>query len=175
MKLFQCGTCDKILEEKYVNNHPASKITWLDATEHEDRIKEIDQLQNDKEKKDEEESRKAKEHNKMIDELKNALRKLSSQELDEEILRLSEEIEELKKQLKDLPDEEKQERDSKLEHIGLDSSLITNTRYHVLTLDQSYRDSKSGDKLLILMGSSDSDTVSDTSGDELLKSLGSVD
>ena len=163
-----CNSCSKPLRgSKYY------EVICRDATEHEDRIKEVDELQ--KEKKDEKESRKAKEHNKMIDELKNALRKLSSQELDEEMLRLSEEIEELKKQLKDLPDEEKQERDSKLEHIGVDSSLITNTRYHVLTLDQSYRDSKSGDKLLILMGSTDSDSVSDTSGDKLLKSLGSVD
>ena len=181
MKLFQCGTCDKILEEKYVNNHPASKITWLDATEHEDRIKEIDQLQNDKEKKDEEESRKAKEHNKMIDELKNALRKLSSQELDEEMLRLSEEIQELKKQLKDLPDEEtKKSKSAMAEYIGIDNShsvgidgddatselvtlqsqrhrkkkLIQAQTYSVLTLTDS-NDSVNGDGLFIKQGSTD--------------------
>ena len=159
-----CNSCSKPLRG---SKH--YEVICRDATEHEDRIKEIDEMQNKSRKSEEDDKEK------MFEELKNALRKLSSQELDEEILRLSEEIEELKKQLKDLPDEEKQERDSKLEHIGVDSSLITNTRYHVLTLDQSYRDSKSGDELLILMGSTDSDRVSDTSGDKLLKSLGSVD
>ena len=169
MKLFKCGTCDKILEEKYVNNHPASKITWLDATEHEDRIKEIDQMQNKSRRSEEDEKEKK------IEAYKAELRDLDNDELDKVLESLRAELHELKKKLNPETDEEKQERDSKLEHIGVDSSLITNTRYHVLTLDQGYRDSKSGDKLLILMGSSDSDTVTDTSGDKLLQSLGSVD
>jgi len=45
--------------------------------------------------------------------------------------------------------------------------------YSVLTL-KPY-ESVSGDSLFIKMGSTDSDSVSDTSGDKLLKSLGSVD
>jgi len=170
MKLFKCSTCDKILEEKFIDKHPASAITWLDATEHEEKKKKVEEIEGANEEEIEEE------REKHLESIRKSLRKLSSQELDEELIRLSEELKEIKKKLTPTKeDEEKQERESRLEHIGLDSSLITNTRYHVLTLNQSYRDSKSGDELLILMGSSDSDSVSDTSGDELLKKLGSVD
>ena len=139
-----CNSCSKPLRgSKYY------EVICRDARDH-DKEERVDELQNDKEKKDEE-SRKAEEHDKVIEELKNALRKLTSEELEEEKEKLRDEIAKLRAELEELNPEDKdkdtkQERDSKLEHIGVDSSLITNTRYHVLTLNQSYRDSKSGDE-----------------------------
>lgn len=183
MKFFKCGKCDKILEDKYAINHPKSEITWYNATEHEDKEKEIDQLQQnnneeDKEKKDE--SRKAKEHEKLVQAYRAELEDMDKDEVDDLLESLRAEIHELRKKLNPETDEDKQSRKASVEYLGYDSSLITKSknavkRYDVLLLEPYESVTHSGDRLLIKMGSTDSDSVSDTSGDELLRKLGSTD
>ena len=178
MKLFRCGKCDKILEDKYAINHPKSEITWYNATEHEERIKKVDELQENSNEKDKE---------KKVDDLatlKAKLHDLEEKMKDIDDDELNDLLETLRAQLEDLeklkPDKNKQSRQSSLEYLGYDSSLITESkntvkRHSVLLLEPYESVTHSGDRLLMKMGSTDSDSVSDTSGDELLKSLGSVD
>ena len=172
MKLFKCSTCDKILEEKFIDKHPASAITWLDATEHEERKKKVEEIEG----ANEDEIKKQK----VLDELKNALRKLTSEELDEEKEKLRDEIAKLRAQLEELNPEDKdkdtkQERDSRLEQIGYDSSLITKSSYSVLALEPYYDNKVSGDELFIKLGSTGSQTKGNTKADKFLQSLGSTD
>lgn len=156
MKLFKCSTCDKILEEKYVSNHPASKITWLDASEHEDRIKEIDELQ---ENSNEEEIKKQEEKKKKLESYKAELRDLDDDELNKILESLRAELEELKEKLK--PEKETKEASRK--------------NYDVLLLEPYQDNTKPGDELLIRLGSTDEQTKGNSKDDDLLKQLGSVD
>ncbi len=178
MKFFKCGTCDKILEEKYAGNHPKSEITWYNATEHGDKEKEIDDLQQNNNEKDKKkkvndiDTLKAKLHD-----LEDRMKDVDDDELNDLLESLRADIDELEK-IK--PDKNNQSRQASLEYLGYDSSLITESkntvkRHSVLLLEPYESVTHSGDRLLIKMGSTDSDSVSDTSGDKLLQSLGSVD
>ena len=165
MKFFRCGTCDKILEEKYAGNHPKSAITWYNATEHEDRIKEVDELQeNSNEEKLEEEKKKR------LESYRAELEDMDRDELDDLLESLRAEIHELRKKLNPETDEDKQSRKASLEYLATGSpchntilgdhlltgaSVTKQSNYSVLMLDQSYRDNKPGDKLLIRLGSAD--------------------
>ncbi|MCH8915990.1 MAG: hypothetical protein IIA82_09135 [Thaumarchaeota archaeon] len=164
-----CSCCgDRLKDSKHY------EVICRDATDHEEHLERVDDLENkDKEKKDE--SRKAEEHDKMIEELKNALRKLTSEELDEEKEKLRDEIAKLRAQLEELnpedkEDEEKQSRKASLEYLAVEpqrhnkilgdhlltgASVTHQSNYSVLMLDQSYHDKKPGDKLLIRLGSVD--------------------
>ena len=174
MKFFKCGKCDKILEDKYAINHPKSEITWYNATEHEEiRKKKVDDLQEnsneeDKEKKDE--SRKAKEHEKLIQAYRAELDDMDKDEMDELISQLKAQIEELRKKLNPETDEDKQSKQASLEYLAIGSPhhnkisgdyLMTGTtatnksNYSALVFSQNYRDKKIGDKLLIRLGSVD--------------------
>ena len=194
MKLFKCGTCDKILEEKYVSKHPASKITWLNVKQarNHDKEEKIDQLSDDEEKKKEEESRKAEEHEKEKEEklkkIKDFLRELDDDQLMAELEKIEAELDELQKEKDELAS--KRSKSASLETLGTEpygdngvsgdhifTGLSTSKKqnYSVLLLEPFESVTHSGDRLLMRLGSTDSDSVSDTSGDELLKSLGSVD
>lgn len=169
-----CSCCGDRLK-----NSDHYEVISRDARNHdlEMRVDEIQHKKKDEEIEGANEEEIEEEREKHLESIRKSLRKLTSQELDDELFKLQSELHDIKKKLnpEEETKEETQERDSRLEHIGVDSSVITNTRYHVMTLDQSYRDSKSGDKLLQSLGSTDSDSVSDTSGDELLRKLGSTD
>ena len=130
MKFFKCGKCDKILEKKYANNHPKSAITWFNADESDEKEKKVDDIANeDKDKKKEDEARKAEEHD------KEELRKLSSEELDQLKADLEQEIEKLR------PKKETKEAQRK--------------RYDVLDYRQYDSVIYSGDELLKNCGSTD--------------------
>ena len=198
MKYFQCGKCDQILEEKHVSKHPDSEITWVSvkqARDH-DREEKIDQMQN--------KSRRSEEHEKekKIEAYKAELRDLDDDEMDELLESLRAELHELKKKLNpETGAESKMSKSAMAEFIGTDNnyhsvsidgdieteSLVAlqshrhrqkklkhSQSYSVLTLDQGHNTAP-GDKLLYLLGSRDDDSVDDSSGDELLKSLGSTD
>ena len=202
MKLFKCGTCDKILEEKYASNHPASKITWLDATEHEERKKEIDEMQENSNEENKEKkvndlaTLKAKLHD-----LEEKMKDVDDPELNDLLQSVKAQLEELEKINPETDEEAKKSKSAMAEFIGIDNnyhsvsidgdieteSLVAqqshrhrqkklkhSQSYSVLTLDQGHNTAP-GDKLLYLLGSRDDDSVDDSSGDELLKSLGSSD
>ena len=198
MKFFKCGKCDKMLEEKYAINHPASEITWYNATQHEERIKKVDELQENKSEEDKE--KKVND----IDTLKAKLHDLEERMKDVDDDELNDLLESLRAQLEELeklkPDKNKQSRQSSLEYLGVDTyhsvrkdgddainelqTLQIHRKkkskhgvrpYNVLTLKPYESVTHSGDRLLMKMGSTDSDSVSDTSGDKLLQSLGSTD
>ena len=197
MKFFKCGKCDKILENKYAGNQPSSEIIWYDATEHEERIKKVEEIEGkgNEEKLEEEKKKRLESYRADLDDM-------DQDEMDELISQLKAQIEELRKKLN--PDEEdketKKSKSAMAEFIGVNNyhsagvdvdtaveSLTTlqnqthrkklkySQSYSVLALKPYESVTHSGDSLLIKMGSTDSDSVSDTSGDELLKSLGSVD
>ena len=173
MKLFRCGKCDKILEDKYAINHPSSEITWYDATQHQERIKKVEEIEGKgNEEKLEEEKKKR------LDSYRADLDDMDKDEMDELISQLKAQIEELRKKLNPETDEDKQSKEASLEFIGVDThhsvgkdgdvatqSLVTlqNQRhrkkklkhsqsYSVLTLDQGHN-TASGDSLLQRMGS----------------------
>ena len=103
MKLFRCGTCDKILEERYVSKHPASKITWLDATEHEERINKVKEIEGKgNEEKLEEEKKKR------LESYRADLEDMDKDEIDDLLESLRAEIHELRKKLNPETDEDKQ-------------------------------------------------------------------
>ena len=176
MKLFRCGKCDKILEDKYAINHPSSEITWYDATEHEEiRKKKVDDLQ---ENSNEDELKKEEEKKKRLESYRADLDDMDRDEMDQLITQLKAQIEELRKKLNPETDEDKQSKEASLEFIGVDTyhsvgkdadvaaeSLVTlqNQRhrkkqlkhsqsYSVLTLDQGHN-TASGDSLFQRMGS----------------------
>lgn len=97
MKFFKCGKCDKILEKKYVNNHPKSAITWYNADESEEKEKKVDDIA------------KAEEHE------KEELRKKTPEELDEILESLKAELHELKN-----PKKETKEARRKYDVLGYD-------------------------------------------------------
>jgi len=201
MKFFKCGKCDKILEKKYAINHPASEITWYDADEHEERIKKVEEI----EENSNEEDKKKKVND--IDTLKAKLHDLEERMKDVDDDELTDLLESLLGQMDELeklkPDEKDKDRDTKqasVEFIGVDTyhsvrkdgddtinelqtlqlhrkkkSKNSVRSYSVLALNPYEKETHSGDRLLMRMGSTDSDSVSDTSGDELLRKLGSTD
>ena len=173
MKFFRCGKCDKMLEEKYAINHPKSEITWYNATEHEERIKKVDELQ---ENSNEDELKKEEEKKKRLESYRAELEDMDKDELDDLLESLRAEIHELRKKLNPSPDEDKQSKQASVEFIGVDTyhSVITDgdnaidelqtlqrhrkkklkhsQSYSVLTLDQGHN-TASGDSLLQRMGS----------------------
>lgn len=178
MKFFKCGKCDKMLESKYAINHPKSEITWYNATEHEERIKKVDELQENKSEEDKEKkvndlaTLKAKLHD-----LEDRMKDVDDDELNDLLESLRADIDELEK-IK--PDKDKQSRQASLEYLGYDSSLINKPKnsvrsYSVLALNPYESVTHSGDSLLIRLGSRDEPTKGNSKDDELLKSLGSVD
>ena len=195
MRLFKCGTCDKILEERYVSKHPASKITWLDATEHEERIKKVEEIEGKgNEEKLEEEKKKR------LESYRAELEDMDQDEISDLLESLRAEIHELRKKLNPETDEDKQSKEASLEFIGVDTyhSVITDgddaidelqtlqrhrkkklkhgvRPYNVLTLKPYESVTHSGDQLFIRLGSTDEPTKGNAKDDEFLKSLGSVD
>ena len=129
-KKFFCAKCNQVLDKKYVGNHDPEDITWLSATEHEEKEKKVDELQNETD----EDKEKAKAKRFAAD--KDELRKLDDDELDKIKESLLAELDELKKDKK---------KDSK----------NASKRYSVLAIDSYNFDSMAGDCILKEMGSSD--------------------
>ena len=187
-----CSCCgDKLKNSEHY------EVICRDATEHEEKIKKVDELQ---ENSNEDELKKEEEKKKRLESYRAELEDMDRDELDELLESLRAEIHELRKKLNPSPDEDKQSKEASLEFIAVDTyhsvindgdnaidKLQTLQRhrkkqskhgvrpYNVLTFEPYESVTHSGDRLLMKMGSTDSDSVSDTSGDELLKSLGSVD
>lgn len=148
-----CNLCSKPLKDsKYY------EVICRDATEH-DREERIDDLENKNKEKKDEESRKAKEHEKLIEAYKADLKDLDDDELDKILESLRAELEELKEKLK--PEKETKEASRK--------------NYDVLLLEPYQDNTKLGDGLLIKLGSTDEQTKGNAKDDDLLKQLGSVD
>ena len=189
-----CSCCgDKLKNSEHY------EVICRDATQHQERIKKVDKLE---ENSNEDELKKEEEKKKRLESYRADLDDMDQDEMDELISQLKAQIEELRKKLN--PDEEdketKKSKSAMAEFIGVNNyhsagvdvdtaveSLTTlqnqthrkklkySQSYSVLALKPYESVTHSGDSLLIKMGSTDSDSVSDTSGDELLKSLGSVD
>ena len=175
MKFFKCGKCDKILEDKYAINHPSSEITWYNATQHEERIKKVDELQ---ENSNDDELKKEEEKKKRLESYRADLEDMDKDEIDDLLESLRAEIHELRKKLNPETDEDKQSKEASLEFIGVDAyhsvgkdgdnainelqtlqihrkkKLKHSQSYSVLTLDQGHN-TASGDSLLQRMGSVD--------------------
>ena len=172
-----CNLCsDPLKNSKYY------EVICRDATEHEEiRKKKVDDLQEnsneeDKEKKDE--SRKAKEREKLIQAYRAELEDMDKDEVDDLLESLRAKIHELRKKLNPETDEDKQSKEASLEFIGVDAchlvgkdgdnainelqtlqihrkkKLKHSQSYSVLTLDQGHN-TASGDSLLQRMGSVD--------------------
>ena len=186
-----CNSCSKPLTgSKYY------EVICRDARDH-SREEKIDEMQN--------KSRRSEEHDKekeeRISNYKKALMALDDEELDLIVENMKSKLAKLRAELEN-PDKEEKDKETKqasVEFIGAETyhsvgrdvdtaaeSLVTLQRhrkkklkhsqsYNVLTLEPYESVTHAGDRLLMKMGSTDSDSVSDTSGDELLKKLGSVD
>ena len=189
-----CSCCgDKLKNSEHY------EVICRDATQHEERIKKVDKLQ---ENSNEEELKKEEEKKKRLESYRAELEDMDKDEVDDLLESLRAEIHELRKKLNpDKEDEEtKKSKSAMAEFIGVDNyhsagvdvdtaveSLTTLQRhrkkklknsvksYSVLALNPYESVTHSGDRLLMKMGSTDSDSVSDTSGDKLLQSLGSTD
>ena len=189
-----CSCCgDKLKNSEHY------EVICRDATQHQERIKKVDKLE---ENSNEDELKKEEEKKKRLESYRADLDDMDQDEMDELISQLKAQIEELRKKLN--PDEQdketKKSKSAMAEFIGVDNyhsaGVDVNTAVESLTTLQIHRKKKSkhgvrpynvltlkpyesvthsGDRLLIKMGSTDSDSLSDTSGDKLLKSLGSVD
>jgi len=168
MRLFKCGECNKILEEKFISKHPQSKITWLNA-EDEEKEKKVDELQ---EKANEDEIKKQK----RIEADKDEIRKLDDDQLMALLEKMSLELDELQKQKLDPEkDEQKKSKSGSLEMLGVNNDTHKISNYSVLTLEPYHDRKTSGDELLIRLGSRDDQTAGNSKDDDLLRSLGSRD
>ena len=164
MKLFRCGKCDKMLEEKYAINHPKSEITWYNATEHEERKKKVDDIEGkgNEEKLEEEKKKRLESYRAELDDM-------DHDELDKLMKSLRAEIHELRKKLNPEIDEDKQSKQASLEYLATKPQhnkingdyILTGVtspnkaNYSALTYDQNYQNRKPGDKLLMRLGSAD--------------------
>ena len=137
MKFFKCGKCDKILEKKYAINHPASEITWYDATEHEERIKKVDELQENSNEEDKE--KKVND----IDTLKAKLHDLEERMKDVDDDELNDLLESVRAQLEELEKPKKETKEAQRK------------KYDVLAYEQYNSVSYSGDDLMQARGSRD--------------------
>ena len=138
MKFFRCGKCDKMLEEKYAGNHPKSEITWYNATEHEERIKKVDELQ---ENSDKDKPKKDKVND--IDTLKAKLHDLEERMKDVDDDELNDLLESVRAQLEELEKPKKETKEAQRK------------KYDVLAYEQYNSVSYSGDKLMQARGSVD--------------------
>jgi len=169
-----CGCCgDKLKGTWYNRKADKHEVDQIQDEEEEkkksksqiEKEKDIDELQANEDKIKERE----------LEEIKKALRKLTSQELDDEIIRLTEEIQKIKKELNPETDEEKQSKSASLEYLGIDNQTPRKkSSYHVLGYGMDTNRSEPGDQLLILMGSKIENTKENSKGDKLLQLLGSV-
>ena len=190
-----CNSCASPLK-----NSKYYQVICRDATEHEDRIKEIDEMQEnsneeDKEKKvDDIATLKAKLHD-----LEERMKDVDDNELNDLLDSIKAQLEELEKLN---PDEEtKKSKSAMAEFIGIDNShsagidaddaideLVTlqsqrhrnkklkhSQSYNILTLEPYESVTHSGDELFIRLGSTDEPTKGNAKDDEFLKSLGSTD
>jgi len=162
-----CNQCaNPLIGSKYYDVTCKDTGNVFSANEHEDKV---DKLQ-DREKKVVDEIASADEIKlKKIEEIKKSLRGLSAEELDEELDKLRAEIDELKKDKEERESKSASEfiasgntsimRNDKLEFVGaesLDSVYTTNVLnpdYSVLKYIPYSSTDKSGDSLLISMGS----------------------
>ena len=158
-----CSCCgDKLKNSEHY------EVICRDATQHEERLERVDDLENeDKEKKDE--SRKAKEHEKLIQAYRAELEDMDHDELDELMKSLRAEIHELRKKLNPEIDEDKQSREASLEYLATEPhhnkingdyfmtgvTATNKSHYSTLVFNQNYREKKLGDKLLMRLGSVD--------------------
>lgn len=111
-----------------------------------DKDEKVDKLQN-KEKKVDEIANTDEIKLKKIEEIKKSLRSMSAEELDEELEKLREELDNMKK-------EKTESKKASREHIGVDN-YEAKGNYSVLQYNNiSTIESREGDELLILMGSS---------------------
>jgi len=163
MKTCDCLGCKSANDEEEINEEEKDK-------------KKLSQEEEEKEKKVDDIA-KAEKHEKRIEEIKKSLRKLTSQELDDELEKLTAELHELQKQLHPEEDEKKQSKQASVEFLGVDSQIsrTKQTKYSVLNYEPYHDNITSGDALLIRMGSTDDNTVGNSNGDNFLRMLGSVD
>lgn len=133
-KKFFCAKCNQVLDKKHVGNHDPKDITWLSATEHEDKEKKIDELQESDEHETDEEKKKEKE----LESLKANLRTKSSEQLDQILKDLQSEIDELTDKKK----KDSRKASAKYSVLGYDSDIFN---YNLVE----------GDRLLSDLGSVD--------------------
>ena len=179
-----CNLCASPLK-----NSKYYEVICRDATEHEDKEKEIDRLQENNNKEDKEkkeESKKAKEHEKLVQAYRAELEDMDKDEVDDLLESLRAEIHELRKKLNNPEtDEDKQSKEASLEYLAIEPQhnkingdyfmtgvtspnqsnsgdyILTGVtspnkaNYSALTYDQNYQNRKSGDKLLMRLGSVD--------------------
>ncbi len=162
MTTTMCNNCATPLK-----NSKYYQVTYRDATDH-DKEEKIKKLQEGNEEE-------IKKKEKKLESYRAELRELDDDELNEVLESLRAELDEMKEKLKDETEEEKKEKKASLEHLGVDSTVYKTKNYSVLQLKQFDHNTAPGDKLLMRLGSKDDDTTGDSSGDELLKKLGSVD
>ncbi len=161
-----CSCCgDKLKGSKYY------QVISRDAKseEQKDKEKKIDELQ---ENGNEDEIKKVEEEKeKKLEAYKAELRDLDDTKLDDLLESLRAEVHELRKKLHpEETNEEKQSKEASLEYLAIEpprhnkilgdhlltgASVTHQSNYSVLMFDQSYRDKKPGDKLLIKLGSVD--------------------
>ena len=149
-----------------MKNSKHYEVICRDATEHEDRIKKVDELQ---ENGNEEELKEEEEKKKRLESYRAELEDMDKDELDELMKSLKAEIHELRKKLNPEIDEDKQSREASLEYLAtephhnkisgdhlLTGVTITNKpNYSALVFSQNYREKKLGDQLLMRLGSAD--------------------
>ena len=155
-----CSCCgDKLKNSEHY------EVICRDATQHEERIKKVEEIEGKgNEEKLEEEKKKR------LESYRAGLDDMDQDEISDLLESLRAEIHELRKKLNPETDEDKQSRKASLEYLATGSpchntilgdhlltgmSVTKQSNYSVLMLDQSYRDNKPGDKLLIRLGSVD--------------------
>ena len=125
-KLYHCGSCDSVVDEKHLSNHSKDSISYLFAVDENDKEKKVDDIAQDEDKKKEKE----------LESLKAELRGKSHEELDKIKEDLIAQIEELKKN-------KNESREAKRK------------RYDVLGYQQMNFDSQCGDDMMKELGSVD--------------------
>jgi len=183
-----CNLCSNPLK-----NSKYYEVICRDATEHEERLERVNDLENkDKEKKEEsrksneEELKKEEEKKKRLESYRADLDDMDQDEIDALLKSLRAEIHELRKKLNNPEtDEDKQSKEASLEYLAIEPQhnkingdyfmtgvtspnqsnsgdyILTGVtspnkaNYSALTYDQNYQNRKSGDKLLMRLGSVD--------------------
>jgi len=115
----------------------------------EEKVDEMQNKENKVEKKSNEVEIKKQEE---LEEIKKALRKLSSEELDDELLKIQEELDNMKK---DKTDSKSASKSKNIELIGVDNSEAKGNYSVLVYNDISTVASREGDNLLIRLGSTD--------------------
>jgi len=124
-RYYHCGECDQVVDQKNLKNHKG-KTSYLFALDDKEKEKKVDDIAQDEDEKKEKE----------LKSLKAELRGKSHEELDKIKEDLTAQIEELKKK-------------------KTESKEASTKRYDVLAYDTYYLNSKVGDCIFKVLGSTD--------------------